>query len=154
MDKAKELGLTPEAVTKCIQQTPSGRFTLYVKGKFVKPPELQFPDVLSLVKMAQTEGGESEVSCALDDENPAFVKAVPMKHADESRPSDFTFANNVGIQTDDSEDEGLHDVPAENHHQSLVVDQSGSLRSHHTYNAIATVSSKTSTSRWAHPNDY
>ena len=40
------------------------------------------------------------------------MKAVPIMHIDESRPSDFTFTNHVGIQTDDSEDEDLHDFPA------------------------------------------
>ena len=55
MDKAKELGLTPEAAQKCIHQTPSGRSTLYVKGKLVKPPDFQFPDLRSLVQLAQTE---------------------------------------------------------------------------------------------------
>ena len=84
-----------------------------MKGKFVKPPDFQFPDFRSLVQLAQTEGGKSEVSCALDYENPVLVKAVPMVHTDESRSSDFAFANNIGIQTDDSEDEDLHDVPVE-----------------------------------------
>ena len=67
------------------------------------------------MQLAQTEGGKSEVACALDYDNPVLVKAVPMMHTDESRPSGFTFANHVGMQTDDSEDEDLHDVPAELH---------------------------------------
>ena len=60
-----------------------------MKRKFVKPPDFQLPDLRSLVQLAQTEGGKSEVSCALDYDNPVLVKAVPMMHIDESRPSDF-----------------------------------------------------------------
>ena len=84
MDKAKELGLSPETAKKCIQQTPSGRFALYMKGKFVKPLELEYPDVRSLVPLVQTEGGRSEVSCALDYADPGFLKATPMGHIDDS----------------------------------------------------------------------
>ena len=66
-----------------------------------------------LVQLAQTEGGKSEVSCAIDYDNPVFVKVVPMVHTDASRPSDFAFANHVSMQTDDSEDEDMPTVPAE-----------------------------------------
>ena len=90
MDKAKELGLSPETAKKCIQQTLSGRFTLYVKGKFVKPPELKYPDIRSLVQLVQTEGGRSEVSCAIDYADPSFLEETPMGHTDDSCPSDFT----------------------------------------------------------------
>ena len=58
--------MTPEAAEKCIQQAPSGRFTMYVKGKFANPLDCLVPDLRSLVQLAQTEGGKSEVSCALD----------------------------------------------------------------------------------------
>ena len=45
LDKVKEPGLSPEAAMKCIQNTPSGRFILYVKSKFVKPPDFKHPNV-------------------------------------------------------------------------------------------------------------
>ena len=45
------------------------RFTLYVKGKCVKPPELKHPDIHSLVQIAATENGRSEVSCVIDQDD-------------------------------------------------------------------------------------
>ena len=74
MNKAKELGLSPEAA-ECIQQTPSGKFTSYMKGKFVKPPEFKHPDVHSLVQIAATENGKSEVSCVIDQDGQGHLKA-------------------------------------------------------------------------------
>ena len=93
MDKAKELGLSPEAAMKCIKQTPSGRFTLYVTGKVVKSPDFKYPDVSSLVKIAQIEEGKSEVSCVTAEHDHGLLKAMPMIHTDDSWPSDFTFAH-------------------------------------------------------------
>ena len=43
---------------------PMERFTLYVKGKFVKPPELKCPDVRSLVQIGtKPRRDKSEVMC-------------------------------------------------------------------------------------------
>ena len=75
MDKAKELALSPAAAMKCVQSTPSGRFTLYVKGKFIKPPDFTQAKADSLVQIAQTEKGSSEVSCVIDQDNQGFLKA-------------------------------------------------------------------------------
>ena len=85
-----------------------------------------------------------------------LVKAVPMMHTDESRPSDFTFANPVGIQTDDSEDEYQHDVPAElrrtitSHLRLTNLEVPAAI----TPTMLLQPSfPRTSTSRWARPHD-
>ena len=104
MDKAKELGLSPQAAMKCVQTTPNGRFTLHVKGKLVKPCGFQQPKADSLVQIAQTEKGRSEVSCVIDYDNQGFLRATPVVHTDDSRPSDFTYAH-MAIQMDDQDDD-------------------------------------------------
>ena len=58
------------------------------------------PDFRSLIKFAQTEQGKSEVSCVLE-EVQRVVMAKPMIFSDETRPTHFTFANQVGVQTDE-----------------------------------------------------
>ena len=63
------------------------------------------PDFRSLVKIAQTEQGRSEVSCVLEEhENLLMVK--PMIFSEETGPTLFTFANQVGVQTDDDSSDG------------------------------------------------
>ena len=44
-----------------------------------------------------------------------------MVHTDDSHPSDFTFANHVGTQTDDSDDGDMPTVPAELRQTNLEV---------------------------------
>ena len=97
----------------CLKQTPSGRFTLYVKGKLAKAPDFKHPDVSSLVKIAQIEKGKSEASCVIREDDHGLLKATPMIHTDDSRPSDFTFAH-MAIQTDDQDDDDTPlDTPEE-----------------------------------------
>ena len=68
-DKAKEMGLTPDQAAKHITETPHGRVAFYdaAKGEIVKPDGWRPPDFRSLIKVAQTEQGKSEVSCVLED---------------------------------------------------------------------------------------
>ena len=50
--------------------------------------------------MAQTEQGKSEVSCVLEDVQ-GVVMAKPMILYDDTPPTHFIFANQVGVQTDE-----------------------------------------------------
>ena len=70
------------------------------KGEVVKSDRWRPPDFRSLIKIAQTEQGKSGVSCVLEDVQ-GLVMAKPMIFSDETRPTHFTFANQVGVQTDD-----------------------------------------------------
>ena len=63
------------------------------------------PDFRSLIKVAQTEQGHSEVSCVFE-EIKSVVMARPMIFSDETRPTNFTFANQVGVQTDEESTDG------------------------------------------------
>ena len=101
MDKAKEMGLTPDQAAKQITTTPRDQFALYdtKRGEVVKSDRRKPPDFRSLIKVAQTEQGKSEVSCVLEDVQ-GVVMAKPMIFSDETRPTHFTFANQVGVQTD------------------------------------------------------
>ena len=114
-DKAKEMGLTREQATKWIHEMPHGRFAFYdqARGELVKPDDWKPPDFRSLIQVAQTEQGRSEVSCVIDHEHPSgLVMARPMIFTDDTRPSHFAFANQVGVHTDeDAEDTTL--VPDE-----------------------------------------
>ena len=56
------------------------------------------PDFRSLIKIAQTEQGRSEVSCVFEDrEN--LLMAKPMIFSEETGPTHFTFAHQIGVQT-------------------------------------------------------
>ena len=103
LDKAKEMGLTPDQATKHITETPHGRLAFYdaAKGEIVKPDGWRPPDFRSLIKVAQTEQGRSEVSCVLEDVK-GVTMAKPMIFTDDTQPTHFTFANQVGAQTDES----------------------------------------------------
>ena len=74
-----------------------------------KPPDFKPPSADSLVQIAQTEKGSSEVSCVIDQDNQGFLKAPPMIHTDDSRPSGFTFAH-VAVQTAKHESEDSLEV--------------------------------------------
>ena len=98
-DKAKEMGLTCEQEAKYIHETPRGRFAFYdqARGEPVKPDDWKPPDFRSLIQVAQTEQGRSEVSCVIDHEHlSGLMMARPMIFTDNTRPSHFTFANQVG----------------------------------------------------------
>ena len=102
-DKAKQMGLTPDQATRDVTPTPSGRFALYDarKGEIAKSDTWKPPDFRSLIQAAGTEAGKSEFSCVLDDTR-TVVMARPMILSDETRPTDYTFANHVAahVQTD------------------------------------------------------
>ena len=106
-DKAKQMGLTPEQAARQITITPRGQFALYdaKKGEIVKSDRWRSPDFRSLVKVAQTEQGRSEVSCVLEDVK-SVVMARPMIFSDETRPTNFTFANHISMQTDGEQPDG------------------------------------------------
>ena len=80
-DKAKQLGARKSEIAKSDTWKP--------------------PDFRSLIQAAGTEAGKSELSCVLDDTR-TVVMARPMIHSDETRPTDYTFANSVAahVQTD------------------------------------------------------
>ena len=68
-DRAKEMGLTPEQAARQITRTPKGQFAFYdvKKGEIVKSDRWIPPDFRSLIKIAQTEQGRSEVSCVFEE---------------------------------------------------------------------------------------
>ena len=111
MDRAKWMELSPEAAQNCGKATPSGRLTLCFQDGLILPSEYK-PPKESLVQLVQTEREKSEVSCAIDYDDPGFLKATPMVHTDVTRSSDFTLAH-MAIQTDDSEDEDIPPIPEE-----------------------------------------
>ena len=49
--------LTPEQATKCMHETPNGRFALYdtARGKRVRPDDFKCPDVRQVIQVAQTD---------------------------------------------------------------------------------------------------
>ena len=87
------------------------------QGKFVRPDDFKCPDVRSLIQVAQTEHGRSEVSCIIHSVHRDLLRAQPMILTDDSRPSHFTVANQVGVQTDDSDEdeEVIPGIPEELH---------------------------------------
>ena len=67
----------------------------------MKPDDWKPPVFRSLIKVAQTEEGRSEVSCVVEQLKGVTV-SKPMILTDDSQPTHFTFANQVGAQTDES----------------------------------------------------
>ena len=108
-DRAKQMGLTPDQAAREITPTPHGRFALYdgKRGEIAKSDTWKPPDFRSLIHAAGTEAGKSEFSCVLDDTK-AVVMARPMILSDETRPTDYTFANRVAVhvQTDQDPNDG------------------------------------------------
>ena len=102
-DKAKHMRLTSEEATRCIRETPRGRFAFYdtARGEPVRPDDWRAPDFRPLIQAAQTEQGRSEVSCVFEHDDPNCIRARPMILTDNTRPGHFTFANQVGVQTGD-----------------------------------------------------
>ena len=70
------------------------------RGELARPDDFSGSDFRPLVQVPQTEQGKSEVSCVLEYDHPDFIRARPMVFTDDTRPSQFTFANQVGVQTD------------------------------------------------------
>ena len=95
-DRAKQMGLTPEQAARQITRTPKGQFAFYdeKKGEIVKSDLWRPPDFRSLIKVAQTEQGCSEVSCVLEDRDNVLM-AKPMILSEETGPTQFTFANQM-----------------------------------------------------------
>ena len=87
------------------RRVPSGRFALYDarKGEIAKSliPGSHLTLDHSFMLPGGTEAGKSEFSCVLDDTT-TVVMARPMTLSDETRPTDYTFANRVTahVQTD------------------------------------------------------
>ena len=106
-DRAKQMGLSPEQAARQITRTPKGQFAFYdeKKGEIVKSDRWRPPDFRSLIKIAQTEQGRSEVSCVFEDRANVLM-AKPMILSEETGPTHFTFANQVGVQTDDDISDG------------------------------------------------
>ena len=139
-DKAKQLRLTPEQASKCIHEAPHGRFALYdiALGEPARPDEFRGPDFRQLIQVAQTEQGRSEVSCVIEHDHPHFIRARPMILTDDTRPSLFTFANQVSVQTDDtSAATGTPEELRQTIASSFVVDQSGNFSRDHSHNVVA-----------------
>ena len=99
-DRAKHMGLTPEQAARQITLTPTGQFALYdeKKGEIVKSDRWRPPDFRSLINIAQTEQGCSEVSCVFE-EYKSVMMARPMIFSEETGPTHFTFAHQIGVQT-------------------------------------------------------
>ena len=106
-DKAKQMGLSPEQAARQITSTPTRQFALYdaKKGEVVKSDRWRPPDFRSLVKIAQTEQGRSEVSCVLE-EHQNLLMAKRMIFSEETGPTHFTFANQIGVQADNDSSDG------------------------------------------------
>ena len=108
-DRAKQMGLTPDQAARQVTLTPNGRFALYdaKKGEIARSDTWKPPDFRSLIHATGTEAGKSEFSCVLDDTT-AVVMARPMILSDETRPTDYTFANRVAVhvQTDQDQNDG------------------------------------------------
>ena len=108
-DRAKQMGLTPDQAAREITPTPHGRYALYdtKRDEIAKPDAWKPPDFRSLIHSASTEAGRSEFSCVLDDTK-TVVMARPMSLSDETRPTDYTFANRVTtqVQTDNDSVDG------------------------------------------------
>ena len=104
-DKAKQLGLTPDQAAREVTPTPHGRYALYdaSKGEIAKSDTWKPPDFRSLIHAARTEAGRSELSCVLDDTR-TVVMARPMILSDETRPTDYTFANRVTAHAQTDQD--------------------------------------------------
>ena len=114
-DGATRMGLTPERAARAITTMPHGRFALYdeKRGEIAKSDTWKPPDFRSLVQATSTEAGKSEFSCVIDDTT-AVVMARPMILSDETRPTDYTFANRVAVhvQTDQAQsDESTRSHP-------------------------------------------
>ena len=94
------MGLTPEQAAKNIRETPHGCGAFYdtTRGEIVKRDGWQAPDFRSLIKVAQTEQGRSEVSCVLEHVQ-GVTMAKPMIFTDDTYPTHYTFANQVKVQT-------------------------------------------------------
>ena len=95
-DRAKQMGLSPEQAARQITPTPAGQFALYdaKKGEIVKSDRWRPPDFRSLIKIAQTEQGRSEVSCVFE-EHQSVMMAKPAIFSEETGPTHFTFAHQI-----------------------------------------------------------
>ena len=103
-DKAKEMGLTREQAAKWIRETPHGRFAFYdeARGEPVKPDDWKAPDFRSLIQVHRLNRADQKCQCVVVHDHPDLTMARPMILTDDTRPSHFTFANQVGAQTDDN----------------------------------------------------
>ena len=104
-DKAKQMGLTPHQAAREFKshqhQVDALPCMMPSKGEIAKSDTWKPSDFRSLIHAACTEAGKSEFSCVLDDTR-TVVMARPMILSDETRPTDYTFANctTVHVQTE------------------------------------------------------
>ena len=70
------------------------------------------PSSRYMVQVAQTERGTSEVSCVIDQDKHEILRANPMVHIDDTRPSGYTFAK-LAVQTDKAVPPETPEVPDE-----------------------------------------
>ena len=105
MTKQSRWGLSPDQAARQITRTPKGRFALYdeQKGEIAKSDTWKPPDFRSLIKAAGTEAGKSDISCVLEEQT-QVVMARPMILSDDTRPTDYTFANEAAVQVQTDED--------------------------------------------------
>ena len=111
--------LVPKGVSpvRCVRETSGGKYTLCINDKIIKPPDFKQPIADFLVQVAQTEQGNSEVSCVIEQDKRRFLEATPMGRIDDSHPSAFTFAN-MTMQIDESMSMLTPKVPDE-HKQTI-----------------------------------
>ena len=82
------------------------------KSEIARSDTWKPPDFRSLIHAAGTEAGKSELSCVLDDTT-RLVMAHPMIFSDETRPTDYTFANKVTAQVQTDSSKGHESTPDE-----------------------------------------
>ena len=86
----------------------------------MRPDDFKNPDFRSLVQVAHTERGRSEVSCVFESVHQELMRARPMILTDDTRPSHFTFANQVGVQTDEVSDTPASPATADELRQTIA----------------------------------
>ena len=86
LDRASQLVPQGSSDAVCVKETPSGRISSIL--------------MLSHWRRSSRQNAAIQRSCVIQDSR-RVLKAVPMGHTADSRPSDFTFAN-MAVQTDGS----------------------------------------------------
>ena len=112
LDRAYQLAPTGTPAARCVRETSSGKFTLCVNGKIIKPPDFKQPNADSLAQAVTVERGTSEVPCVIDQDAMGFLKACPMGHTADSCPSAFAFAN-MAVQADELMPQVKAEIPDE-----------------------------------------
>ena len=100
------MGLTPDQAAReiILHHMDSMRCTIIIGMKSQNLTHGSHRTFRSLVQAAGTEAGKSEMSCVLDDTS-GLVVARPMILSDETRPTDYTFANTIAVQVQTESDQ-------------------------------------------------